>query len=88
MTSFQQHGLTTGQLQIPPETMLEIGKVAAVGWLVVPAYHIACAAAGYTREAGVRCLEREIASLCRTVAVKVVTSYHILSAVSNGCVYL
>ena len=51
----EQHGLTTGQLQIPPETMLEI-------------------AAGYTREAGVRCLEREIASLCRTVAVKIAES--------------
>ena len=37
-----------------------------------------CAVAGYTREAGVRCLEREIATVCRTAAVKVTISYSCL----------
>ena len=31
VVSFQQHGLTTGQLQVPPETMSKIGKVVVVG---------------------------------------------------------
>ena len=69
-TSYQQHGLTTDQLQISPEAILEIGKTV----LVASCSHIdVCVhvVAGYTQEAGVRCLEREIASVCRTVAVKV-----------------
>lgn len=47
-----QHGLTPEQIQIPPETTLEI-------------------ITRYTREAGVRSLDRRLGAVCRAVAVKV-----------------
>ncbi|XP_056381611.1 lon protease homolog 2, peroxisomal [Hyla sarda] len=52
-----QHGLTPEQIQIPPETTLEI-------------------ITRYTREAGVRSLERRIGAVCRAVAVKVAEGQH------------
>ncbi|XP_073411090.1 lon protease homolog 2, peroxisomal [Dendrobates tinctorius] len=52
-----QHGLTPEQIQIPPETTLEI-------------------ITRYTREAGVRSLERRLGAVCRAVAVKVAEGQH------------
>ncbi|XP_077307826.1 lon protease homolog 2, peroxisomal isoform X2 [Lithobates pipiens] len=52
-----QHGLTPQQIQIPPETTLEI-------------------ITRYTREAGVRSLDRKLGAICRAVAVKVAEGQH------------
>ncbi|XP_066440015.1 lon protease homolog 2, peroxisomal isoform X2 [Eleutherodactylus coqui] len=52
-----QHGLTPEQIQIPPETTLEI-------------------ITRYTREAGVRSLDRSFGAVCRAVAVKVAEGQH------------
>ncbi|KAM3920097.1 lon protease homolog 2, peroxisomal isoform 1-T1 [Leptodactylus fuscus] len=52
-----QHGLTPEQIQIPPETTLEI-------------------ITRYTREAGVRSLDRRLGAVCRAVAVKVAEGQH------------
>ncbi|XP_068117050.1 lon protease homolog 2, peroxisomal [Hyperolius riggenbachi] len=52
-----QHGLTPQQVQIPPETTLDI-------------------ITRYTREAGVRSLERKLGAICRAVAVKVAEGQH------------
>ncbi|CAI9575937.1 unnamed protein product [Staurois parvus] len=52
-----QHGLTPQQIQIPPETTLEI-------------------ITRYTREAGVRSLDRKLGAICRAVAVKVAEGLH------------
>ncbi|KAM4614222.1 lon protease homolog 2, peroxisomal [Discoglossus pictus] len=52
-----QHGLTPEQIQIPPETTLEI-------------------ITRYTREAGVRSLDRKLGAICRAVAVKVAEGQH------------
>ncbi|XP_073515779.1 lon protease homolog 2, peroxisomal [Phyllobates terribilis] len=52
-----QHGLTPEQIQIPPETTLEV-------------------ITRYTREAGVRSLERRLGAVCRAVAVKVAEGQH------------
>ncbi|XP_075694500.1 lon protease homolog 2, peroxisomal [Rhinoderma darwinii] len=52
-----QHGLTPEQIQIPPETTLEI-------------------ITRYTREAGVRSLDRRYGAVCRAVAVKVAEGQH------------
>ncbi|XP_037109920.1 lon protease homolog 2, peroxisomal [Syngnathus acus] len=48
----EQHGLSTKQLHIPPDTTMDIIN-------------------RYTREAGVRSLERKIGAVCRAVAVKI-----------------
>ncbi|XP_069463151.1 lon protease homolog 2, peroxisomal [Ambystoma mexicanum] len=53
----EQHGLTPQQIQIPPETTLEI-------------------ITRYTREAGVRSLDRKFGAICRAVAVKVAEGQH------------